>query len=439
MIQLWIQHDWSYIFSITVKGVNVMTKKDTKGRNLKPKESQMADGRYRYRYTDLFGKSHAIYSWKLVPTDKIPAGKRDDLSLREKVKALEKDLSDGISTSYSNMTVNQLIQLYLDTKTRLAISTKENYIHIWEKNIKSNILGSLSISKVKKSDILKYYAYLYEERNFSIKTIQLYQNLLYPAFQLAVDDSFIRLNPCKNCMKEYVRGSLSSDKKPLSVTEQNILLNFLKSNNFYSNYYVLVMIMLGTGCRIGETLGLTWHDINFKEKCIDINHQLIYKKKDGRIQYYSAPPKTRRSRIIPVQDNILEILKKLKEETYFISKSSEFKIDGYDEFIFLNREDKVYTPNTISRAFRGMRDAYNKEETENAYFENRKPVLLPSFSPHTLRHTYCTRMAENGMDIRVLQEIMGHANISVTMQVYNHVNVERSKKEVAKIATVLEA
>ena len=66
-----------------------MANKDNKGRNLKPRESQMADGRYRYRYTDKYGKHHAIYSWKLVPTDKIPKGKKDDISLREKIRNIE--------------------------------------------------------------------------------------------------------------------------------------------------------------------------------------------------------------------------------------------------------------------------------------------------------------------------------------------------------------
>ena len=162
--------------------------KDNKGRNLKTRESQMANGRYRYRYTDKFGKSHAIYSWKLVPTDKIPAGKKDDISLREKIKELEKDLNDNIDTASSMMTVNELIQLYLETKTKISESTKNNYIHMWEKNIKNSFIGNMQIRKVKKSDILKFYAYLYNERDFSVGSIQLYQNLLYPTFQLAIDE-----------------------------------------------------------------------------------------------------------------------------------------------------------------------------------------------------------------------------------------------------------
>ena len=62
----------------------MVIKKDKKNRNLMQNEDQMPNGRYRYRYTDKYGNRHAIYSWRLVPTDKLPAGKKEDLSLREK-------------------------------------------------------------------------------------------------------------------------------------------------------------------------------------------------------------------------------------------------------------------------------------------------------------------------------------------------------------------
>lgn len=416
-----------------------MANKDSKGRNLKPKESQMPDGRYRYRYTDQYGRKQAVYAWKLVPTDKTPSGKREDISLREKIRSIERDLEDNINITSAKMTVNQLLETYLETKTQLANATINNYINMWEKNIKNEFLGSMKICNVKKSDILKYYAYLYKTKKFSVGTIQLYQNVLFPAFQLAVDDSVIRLNPCKNCMKEYVRGSMSSTKSPLSRDEQTILLDFVKDNGFYCVYYPLISFILGTGCRIGEALGITWDDINFDEKYISINHQVIYKKKDGKLQWYASLPKNKKSRIIPLQDNLIKILKTHRMQTYFISQSSGFEIDGYRNFLFVNKDGKLPTPNSIRRAFIGIRNAYNKQEEEEAYLEIRtEKQLLPDFSPHTLRHTYCTRMAENGVDIKVLQELMGHANITVTMQVYNHVDKDRIKREFIGLNDVLD-
>ena len=195
----------------------MVIRKDNKNRNLKQNEEQIKDGRYKYRYTDKYGKRHAIYAWKLVPTDKTPVGKKEDLSLREKIRNLERDIIDGIDTYSSQSTVNNMIQRYLDTKVKLAVTTKNNYIHLWEKNIRDEFIGQMRICDVKKSDVQRYYAYLYKEKKFSVNTIQLYQNLLFPAFQMVVDDSVIRLNPCRNCMKDFSRGSMSSSKKPLSI------------------------------------------------------------------------------------------------------------------------------------------------------------------------------------------------------------------------------
>ena len=415
------------------------TKKDSKGRNLKSNESQLKDGRYRYRYIDKYGKRQAVYAWKLVPTDKTPIGKKEDISLREKIREIERDLSDGIDTYTSHSSVNDLIEMYLNLKIKLAVTTKNNYIHIWEKNIKDSFLGIMRICDVKKSDIQRYYAELYQEKKFAVGTIQLYQNLLYPTFQMAVDDSIIRLNPCRNCMKDYVQGSMSSTKYPLTRAEQSTLLSFVKGNNFYSNSYTLIAFMLGTGCRISEALGITWDDINLEEKYINVDHQVIYKKKGESIAYFSAPTKTKKARKIPLKDDLIAILKQHKSDTYFISKSSGFEVDGYKNFVFTNREGKLKTPNTIVRTFHGIRDMYNKEEELDAVEEFRDPVLLPSFTPHTLRHTFCTRMAENGMDVKVLQEIMGHANISVTMQVYNHATFERTQKAVDETESALKA
>lgn len=406
-------------------------KKDLRGRNLKQNEDQLKDGRYRYRYTDRYGNRKAIYAWKLVKTDKTPTGKREDICLREKEKNLERDIDDGIKLYQANMiTVSQLIFRYLETKTMLANSTLENYKHITHKNIESTNFGKMKVSDVKKSDVMKYYNYLHSERKFSSGTIQLYQNLIFPAFQLAVDDDMIRKNPCKDCMKGFIKNGLTSTKYPLSRDEQKNLLNFVKNDSIYSVYYTMIAFMLSTGCRIGETIGVSWKDINFDEKYVSINHQIIYKKINGRTKHYSELPKNRTTRIIPLKDDILSILREYKIKTYFMSKANDYEVDGYSEFVFLNRQMKLYTPNTLTRTFHGIRDAYNKSCEED-------DILLPDFSAHTLRHTFCTRMAENGMDVKVLQEIMGHKTIEVTMQTYNHISYDRTQNEMSKIESAL--
>lgn len=407
--------------------------KDNKGRNLKPRESQMADGRYRYRYVDEDGTHRVLYSWRLVPGDPLPNGKKEDISLREKVRKLERDLEDNIQTTSAKMTTNQLIEMYLATKTTLALRTIGNYRNMYNTNIKESTLGKMRICDVKKSDVLKLYAYYYNEKGFVATTLQLYQNLLYPAFQLAVDDGLIRVNPCKNCMKEYVRGSMGSSRNALSKEEQQAFIEYIRKNNAYIMYYPIIMFMLGTGCRIGEALGMTWDNIDFEKKCVTVDHQIIYDYKDGKNRFYATTPKTKKSRVIPIQEGLLKIMIAHKQKTFLLSTNSGFEVDGYSGFIFINSKGNLPTPGSVDRTLRTIRDNYNKVEVENAAYEERDEVLLPNISAHILRHTFCTRLAELKLDVKVLQELMGHANIGITMQVYNHSTFERAQAEVERV------
>lgn len=90
-------------------------------------------------------------------------------------------------------------------------------------------------------------------------------------------------------------------------------------------------------------------------------------------------------------------------------------------------------PGGVNNVLYNIVDAFNKVEKEHAKLEHRKADLLPEISAHCLRHTGCTRMAESGMDIKVLQYIMGHANIAVTMEVYNHISDVRVVKKIQKL------
>ena len=106
-------------------------------------------------------------------------------------------------------------------------------------------------------------------------------------------------------------------------------------------------------------------------------------------------------------------------------------IDGYSGFIFSNRFNGVLSPHNINRAIERITRDYNVEESELAARQNREPLLLPHFSVHNLRHTFCTRMCENESNIKVIQEIMGHSDISTTMDVYNEATRDKKKESFA--------
>ena len=113
------------------------------------------------------------------------------------------------------------------------------------------------------------------------------------------------------------------------------------------------------------------------------------------------------------------------------------EIDGYSGFVFCTGEGKVYLPGMINRTIHAICADYNKEEAAKADAENRAPILLPNFSCHHLRHTFCTRFCENETNLKVIQEIMGHADITTTMDVYAEATQEKKKASMTALQSAL--
>ena len=191
---------------------------------------------------------------------------------------------------------------------------------------------------------------------------------------------------------------------------------------------------MGTGARVGEIIGLRWEDCDFENNLISINHNLIYRQQDsGKCEFHITTPKTKTGvRVIPM---LSEVKAALLEEYENQSRSgfNESVIDGYGGFIFKNRFGTVYSPHSINRAIARIISLYNSQENESALKEKRKPELLPHFSVHNLRHTFCTRFCENENNLKIIQEIMGHADITTTMDIYNEATLDKKKESFANL------
>lgn len=203
----------------------------------------------------------------------------------------------------------------------------------------------------------------------------------------------------------------------------------MKNSTRYRHYLNLFTVFLGTGCRVGEITGLRWEDCDFTENIISINHNLVYcKTDDGKHRkFFISTPKTEAGmRVIPM---LGEVKRALLEERLQQMKSGfcQAEIDGYSGFIFMGARGNVRKATDINKVIVRIVTDYNAEETELAKAQHREPELLPHFSAHNLRHTFCTRLCEHETNLKVIQEIMGHANISITMDVYNEVTQEQKK------------
>lgn len=139
-------------------------------------------------------------------------------------------------------------------------------------------------------------------------------------------------------------------------------------------------------------------------------------------------PKTESGkRSIPMMDEVREALLAEKERQERVGTANTV-IDGMSGWVFTNRYGTVFTPKSINAAIARICRAYNQQEAELAAQEGRKAILLPHFTCHHLRHTFCTRLVEIEPNAKLVQAIMGHADISTTMDIYADVE-ERMKRE----------
>ncbi len=385
-------------------------RKDSRGRALRKGEIQRAsDQRYVYTYTDPLGRRKYIYA-------------RDLATLREREKELVRMQLDGMDThTAAYATINDVFDRYIRMKYNLRESTKSNYIYMYDRFIRDTF-GMKRIYEVRFSDVVNFYLYLLKDKEMSYSTLGTIHGLLHPTFQLAVRDQIIRMNPSDGVMKEISKstGMSRGSRHALTVEQQRNFMEYMANSPVYCHWWPMFTILLGTGCRIGEALGLRWDDLDFEKRTISVNHSLVYYPKANTrtsVLHVSKPKTDAGIRMIPMLDVVYDAFQMLheeQEETGF----NKTEIDGMTGFVFINRFGQVPNPQTVNHTIKRITANYNSEEILKAKQEKREPELLPNFSCHSLRHTFATRLCEQESNLKVIQSIMGHRNIETTMDIY---------------------
>ena len=355
-------------------------RKDLRGRSLRKGEVQRSsDKRYMYTYTDPMGRRKFIYA-------------NDLTELREKEAKLMKDQLDGLDLYVAGKaSVNDTFDRYMSTKYNLRESTRSSYFYTYDHYVRDTF-GNKRIAEIKYSDVLQFYYYLLNEVKISLGTLDTVHCLLHPTFQLAVRDE------------------------------------------------IMFTVLLGTGCRIGEALGLRWQDLDYDRRTISINHSLSYyqKPESNKSVLRISKPKTEAGiRTIPMLDVVKDSFEMLYEEQ-LENGFNETEIDGMSGFIFCNRFGTVPNPQTVNHTIKRIANSYNADEVVRAKKERRDPIILPNFSCHHLRHTFCTRLCENETNLKVIQSIMGHRNIETTMDIYAEATEEKKQESFENLATKLD-
>lgn len=394
------------------------SRKDDKGRVLQKGEYQRScDGVYVYRYRDILGKWQSVYAGDLT-------------ELRVKEKQLMKDQLDGLDVyAAGNATLNMAFDRYISTKYNLRQSTRSNYTYMYDQFVRKDI-GPRRIADIKYSDIKTFYYSLLNDKGLQINTLDTVHTVLHPTFAMAVRDDVIRKNPTDGVMAEIKKSGWKNKgiRHALTVEQQGAFMNAITAFPEFEHWLPLFTCLLGTGCRVGEVVGLRWSDIDLKERSISVNHSVSYYVRENRKSSFGVSlPKTEAGvRQIPMMDAVHDVL----EKEYERQKRDGFctyELEGLSGFIFSNRNGTLHNPHCINKAIERISETYNAKEVLDAKREHREPVIIPHFSCHHLRHTFCSRLCENETNIKVIQEVMGHANVETTLDIYTEVNFAKKK------------
>lgn len=246
-------------------------RRDHKGRKLWTGESQRKDGKYEYKYQDACGVRRTVYSWKLTPSDSVPKGKRNDLSLREKEKQIQKELDGNLAPNGGNLTVLELVEKYIAQKRGVRHNTKANYNFVIN-IIKKEAFGQKRIDKVKKYDAKEWLIKLQDDgRGYS--TIHTIRGVVRPAFQMAVENDLLNKNPFEFQLNTVVVNN-SVTREAITRQQERAFLEFVKNDSHFCKYYDGIFILFKTGLRISEFVGLTFQNIDFENNKIIVDHQL---------------------------------------------------------------------------------------------------------------------------------------------------------------------
>lgn len=379
-------------------------RKDNKGRVLKEGESQRKDGMYQYRWTDLFGKRHTIYSSDLK-------------ELRTKIEKLKEAEVQGNDPIADSMTVKNLVKKYSELhRPSLKITTTKN-LDTFMNLLSGYPFADKKITSITPTEAKVFMKELYDD-GYCYGTINNCKGILKPAFELACDDRILSRNPFSFTLSKVVPKE-NKRKVILSDEQFSRLTDFCKRDLYLSQHVDEIIILYETGLRVSEFCGLTLNDVDLERGTINVDHQLVYLHGKRSIQ---SPKSKSGVRIIPMSQkakaaftHIINIRPPIDREPV---------VDGYSGFLQVSYNNRPRSVVSVESNIRRAIARYNKTNPQNQ--------LPTTITPHTLRHMFCTRMVESGMNIKAVQYMMGHSKVNMTLDVYSHIDGEKVAQEFRK-------
>ena len=403
-----------------VKG---MEKMETKAERKLPRGiTRCKDGRFQGRYT-YEGHRYCIYD-------------RDLKELERKMNDIRYEIDHGMYAKQDRISLNSWYKTWIEDYKSMTVKkgTIESYDCMYQYYVKP-VLGKKLLQDIRGEHIQKFYNDMVKE-GYSKSTISLVHVLLKSMFKQALKNELVKKNPVD--LATLPRGEKKKPRRVLSRQEQEILISYVKGHELEP----IILLALASGMRIGELLGLEWNDIDFEKKEIHIRGTLKELRTGG---CYKDFPKTENSkRIVPLLMKSEQMLKRTakKQKEQKLQAGREWEpVKGLENLVFTRENGKPFTGQHVRQQLNHIVDAIN----EKYYCEDGVEVIgstylkekFEYFTPHALRHTFATRALENGIPPKVVQEILGHSSITLTLDLYTHVMPQTKAKELEKIGRLV--
>ena len=341
--------------------------------------------------------------------------------LKEKIRSITRDLDNNIKQTKEYFDTAFTEWLFNIHFIKLKETSKNTYESIYRVHIKKCELSDIKVNDLCVADFQRYYNNLIKKA-VTPYTVRQVHRLINPFIRYLYDNDIIIKNFARAIQlpKENEKTKLEKADRinPFTLEEQKKFIQIIKGNV----YEVLFLTALYSGLRRGEILALTWDDINFDECYIDVNKttsriKSVSEEGRGESKSIVQTPKTKGSiRKVNIPISLVNVLRKYKiKQAETILKSNG--IYQNNNLVFANRKGQYLSPSHVVGKL--------KEVLANNGMEERRF--------HDLRHTYATRLFELGESPKKVQTLLGHSNISITLNTYTHVLEDEKEKTVSKL------